>query len=1067
MQLYVLGPLEVVSDRTVVRVPSRQQRRVLTALSLAPGSVVSTDRLMFALWGDALPRSALNSLRTHVCRVRDALHDREGAIISTCANGYMLRIDRGEIDAYRFEQLVAHGRQARLVDPERAVTSLDAALAMWRGRAYADFADEPFVRPAAVRLEELRRSAIEDRFDALLASGRHVEVTAELGAFADRHPLRERPRAQLMLALYRDGRQAEALAVFRAFRTLLVDELGLQPSATLRSLEHDILLQDPRLEIPLRPATPHASAFPQLAARPSVDVPGRGRLLERDAQFAALEGLLTTVRRSRRGRLVIVHGEAGIGKTALVNRFCDQHRQNLRLLWGACCPLFTPRPLGPLRDVADAVGGALHDVVARTGTKPYDVATALFAELGVAAPTALVLEDLHWADEATLDVVRLLGRRVTELPALVLVTYRDDELDVDHPLRRVLGELVTLPATSQQPLEPLSTSAVCRLAAADGRDGVRIHAVTGGNPLFVAEVLASPGDDVPETILHAVLGRAGRLDHQARALLEAIAVAPPRVEPWLLSAMAGSAADRLDACLASGLVAADSSGIAFRHELARRAIESTIPPHRRTMLHQRALDALSSHPEDRHDLPRLVHHADAAGRVDDVLRIGRGAARQAAERSAHREAAAYYARVLRHGDRLEPLVHAAVLEQYAHACFRTDKGSEAIAAMEQAARLHRRLGDGRAEGNALRALSGFLWSPGRTVQAMASARRAVRLLEQQPASADLGMACNAVGRLALHSEDIARVLQWSGRARDIAETIGDVLIDVQARTNLATIAGLAGDSTARAQFDDCLRTADAAGLREEVSHVLLMRAVCALRRHDYDTAIYSLARAETLSRDLGHERTLFSVRAYQSVAALDVGDWCRAAEFADLVIRHPRTSTIPRILALTVSALIAGRTGSDDPLPALDEATELAAPTGELERLVPPALARAEIAWTRGRRAAVVEATDEVYRLALERRATWMVGPLSSWRLRAGVRTDLPDGVAEPYLLQASGRHRDAARWWSSRRCGYAAALSLLDADDVDSVEQAIRLLRGLGAGTLTRRHRHRAVGRVFAAQDR
>jgi hypothetical protein len=293
----------------------------------------------------------------------------------------------------------------------------------------------------------------------------------------------------------------------------------------------------------------------------------------------------------------------------------------------------------------------------------------------------------------------------------------------------------------------------------------------------------------------------------------------------------------------------------------------------------------------------------------------------------------------------------------------------------------------------------------------------------------------------MNAEDIEQTTRWSARAGEVAAAVGDVATDVHARTNLATVAALAGDPSARARLDDCVAAADAAGLGEHMARALLNRATAALRWHDYVGAAEALDRAEEVCRELGHELVLSYVRAYQSVVALDTGEWQRAAQRTDLVLRYPRTSTVPRILALSVSALLDARTGRGDPSAALELADDLAASTDELERMVPPVVARAEIAWLGQRADEVPRMTQDCWELAVARHATWMIGPLAAWRYRAGVVDDLPPGVARPYVLQAAGRHDDAARWWSACGCRYAAALSLLDAGDATSIRHATRIL--------------------------
>ena len=416
------------------------------------------------------------------------------------------------------------------------------------------------------------------------------------------------------------------------------------------------------------------------------DAGASGVLLERAAELSMLVDRLEAVERSSRGQVLLVGGEAGVGKTALLRRFCDERGQSARILWGACDPLFTPSPLGPLLGVAEGSGGELEAVVER-GAMPYEVVTALARELSARAPTVFVLEDVHWADEATLDVLRLLARRVETVPALVVASYRDDALDRAHPLRILLGELATSRTVGRMKLVRLSPEAVARLAEPYGVDADELYRKTAGNPFFVVEALAAGAEGIPDTVRDAVLARAARLSPAAATLLDAVAVVPPRAELWLLEALAGDAADRLDECLSSGMLVVESAGVAFRHELARLAVEESVPPHRKVGLHRRALAALADPPGGAPDLARLAHHAEAAGDVDAVLRFAPAAAARAASLGAYREAAAQYGRALRFGDRLPLAGRAELLERRSQACYLTDQNDAAVEAIEDAARV--------------------------------------------------------------------------------------------------------------------------------------------------------------------------------------------------------------------------------------------------------------------------------------------------------------------------------------------------------------------------------------------
>ena len=337
----------------------------------------------------------------------------------------------------------------------------------------------------------------------------------------------------------------------------------------------------------------------------------------------------------------------------------------------------------------------------------------------------LVLEDLHWADEATLDVFTLLVRRADAIPALVVGTYRDDGLENAHPLRRVLGELATTTNVRRLKLAPLSPDAVGQLAAPHGVEGRELYEKTGGNPFFVSEVLAGGSEEIPATVKDAVLARAMRLSPRARELLQAAAVVPQRAELWLLEALAGTAVEAVDECVSAGMLVAEDDGVVFRHELARLSLESSVGPASKARLHRQALVAISGRPGDALDFVRLAHHAEAVGDADAVVRFALPAAERASSMGAHREAAAQYGRVLRFGAGLPLDERAHLLERRSHECYLTDQSDEAIAALEEALECRRALGDKLGEGRSLRWLAGILWCPGRTGDSGRAAREAV------------------------------------------------------------------------------------------------------------------------------------------------------------------------------------------------------------------------------------------------------------------------------------------------------------------------------------------------------
>jgi predicted ATPase len=624
---------------------------------------------------------------------------------------------------------------------------------------------------------------------------------------------------------------------------------------------------------------------------------GASELLERSRQLSALAEALAAVRATRNGRLMLIGGAAGVGKTALVRRFCDEQHDSTRILMGACDALFTPRPLGPLLDIAHVTGGELQDVVGSVAGA-HQIVTALIHELELGAPTVVVLEDVHWADEATLDVLRVLGRRVETVPALVLASYRDEELDHAAPLRIVLGDLATANAIGRVELSSLSPAAVATLAEPHGLDPDELYRKTAGNPFFVTEVLAAGEEEIPPTVRDVVLARLARLDPAARTLLEAVAVVPQPAELWLLEALAGAATDRLDACLSSGMLTFSAGRVAFRHELARLAVEESLLPGRTVALHRDALAALAAPTGGAPDLARLSHHAEAAGDWEAVLRFAPAAAARAVSLGAHREAAAQYARALRFAQSLPPEAHAELLERRSWECFLTYQFDEAIEAQQRALERHRERGDLRKEGDSLISLSRLLWHTGRTAEAEAAGREAVALLERLPPGRELAMAYSAVSGLCMNAEDADATVAWGTRALELAQRLQDTEVLVHTLNNLGTMEFLAGSPAGRAKLEQSLALARQAGLDEGVARALSNLAWAATRQRSYALADHYLQ----AGLEYYGERDIVLwppyLLALRARSQLDQGHWAAAAATAARVVDDPRNASLDRPLSL-------------------------------------------------------------------------------------------------------------------------------------------------------------------------
>ncbi len=344
------------------------------------------------------------------------------------------------------------------------------------------------------------------------------------------------------------------------------------------------------------------------------------------------------------GRIVLVSGEVGIGKSELIRAFVGAATESgATVAVGACDDFAAPPPFGPFRDMARVLGGDLERVFS-TGAGRHEVFSAIHQALGQHGVTVAVVEELHWADEATLDAIRYVSRRLHGVPCTLVLTFRDDEVDVSNPLRRLLG-LLTDSDVLRVRREPLSLKAVTELSAATTLDPEDIHAVSGGNPFFVSELLASEAQSVPTTVSDAVLGRVGQLDENVQDALAVLSIIPGRAEHWLAEAIhvTGSV---FEAAERRNIVRVNADGIQFRHELARRAVEASLTAGQRIELNRRVLKALEGTDSG---ASRLMHHAVASNSTDSIRTYGPLAASEAARAASHSEATTHHEQLLAHG----------------------------------------------------------------------------------------------------------------------------------------------------------------------------------------------------------------------------------------------------------------------------------------------------------------------------------------------------------------------------------------------------------------------------------
>ena len=511
------------------------------------------------------------------------------------------------------------------------------------------------------------------------------------------------------------------------------------------------------------------------------------KLIERDQEFGLLQARADDARAGR-GSMLIVSGESGAGKTAFVESFVEQWVRDERLLWGVCDPLPTPRPLGPIHDLAHRLAPATREVLDNSPA-PYDIFAALYDDL-CAAPSVLVLDDLHWADQATIDLLRFVLRRISRSRSLVIGIIRDDEVGATHPMWALLGDVARSPRAGSLSIPALTVGAIESLVGARTVDPAWLHGVTGGNAFFVCEMLDHHGDDLPTTVRDAVLARTSGLDPAAWDLLNLLTCSPGVIPDHLLVEL-GVTLPASRALAEAGLIRRSSRGVEFRHDLCRVAIRSVIPAGAEPRLHRRMIDAYES---TKHGDPAvLTHHALGANDVDRIRRCATEAGVSAARSGAHTQATEFFTIALEQGGPLQPGNEAELLEQLAWEFYLIDRLADAITACHRAMRIRQELGESAAVSANHHSLSVYQWYNANRGLSEGHATEAMSVLDEETDDAaqlvQLGHAFAMQAYLAVQASDLDAAKPLIGRAREIAEKTrdSDLMIRVRLIENYSVV----------------------------------------------------------------------------------------------------------------------------------------------------------------------------------------------------------------------------------------------------------------------------------------
>jgi DNA-binding SARP family transcriptional activator len=694
VEFVLLGPLEARDDGRRLTLGGPKQRAVLAMLLLDANRPVSRDRLIDRLWAESPPSSAAHTLDDYVSRLRRALG---GGRIERRPAGYLIRVEPGELDLERFEALLEQGRSAAAAgEAVQASAVLGAALDLWRGRALADLENEPFAASESERLEERRLLAFEAHIDAELELGAGSELVGELERLVGEHPFRERFLGQLMLSLYRAGRQADALAAYQACRRRFAEELGIEPAQALREHEQAILCQDPSLELPSRPAVTTRRRRALIGARATGVFVGRERELAE--LLAGLEDAL-----SGRGRLFLISGEPGIGKSRLADELANRAvLRGAQLLAGRSweaggAPAFWPwvqalrtlvRERDPKRLRSELGTGApdvaqllpeLRELLPGLPEPPsldsegarfrlFDAVASFLRTTAETQPLIVLLDDLHAADEPSLLLLQFVARELASSCLLVVGAYRDVDPTLADPLPAALTELAREPVTRSLVLGGLAEGEVARFieeTTERAPTAALVEAVFGeseGNPLFVGEIvrlleaegrLNEPGLElaIPRSVKDVIGRRLRRLSDACNRVLVLASVLGREFDLDALARVSGldheSLLELLDEALSERVVS-DVPGASarkrFAHVLVRDTLYDGLKTTLRTELHHQVVEALEKlyREEPGPHLAELAHHAVSARSFDKGLSYAQRAGDRALALLAYEEAARLY-----------------------------------------------------------------------------------------------------------------------------------------------------------------------------------------------------------------------------------------------------------------------------------------------------------------------------------------------------------------------------------------------------------------------------------------
>ncbi len=764
-------------------------------------------------------------------------------------------------------------------------------------------------------------------------------------------------------------------------------------------------------------------------------------LLEREVYLNKLSNSFHELLK-KNSSVVVISGEAGIGKTSLVEKFVQEVKDQVNILWGTCDALFTPRPLGPLYDIAAQLKNGLLNLLDSQTARSTIFAKFYTILKESSLPNILIIEDVHWADESTLDLIKYLGRRVDKINSLFIITYRDDEIGSEHPLRLVLGDIpakdlikIKLPALTEATVEKL----------ADKHGVKNLYQATSGNPFLVTELLNHKEVGVPSTIKDSILTRVSRLSEHARDFVELVSIVPTKAEKWLVNEIIPLDPKLLDECFNSKILKIDEGAISFKHEISRLVVEESLNDLKRELYNEKILQILLKQDKIENHLARIIHHAAKSNNKKVIIKYAPIAAKQASKLGAHLLAESHYKNLLKFADELSIKDKIDIYENKSYECYLNGKVGQGIKDGETVLTMLKEFPDPIREGENYRRISRMLWYDCNDKKAEEYVDKAIEILEDQPHGKELALAYSNKSQTYMLREETEQAIKWGEKALKLAVKIKDQEIEAHALNNIGTAKMFIDDSTGEEFLQKSLKISLQNDFAEHTMRAYINLGCLLLQKRDLKRANKYFTEGSEYCSDKDLFTLILCMASHLSNVKLYLGEWDSAIETANTVFQNEYVPDGNKIIPLFIIGIIRARRGDPGFMNLFDESNRLAAKLREIDKIVTIKSATAEAYWLQNKLDEIIEEIELLYRKIQYTNNPWYYGSLSYWLWKADRLKEIPKKIARPYLLQITGKWKEASELWKELNCPYEQAMALSEGDE-EAMKQAVELFNQLGA---------------------